>query len=65
MALYVDDVTYGADSLVEAFLLYTKSKLWLKEGLSHIHQCCKGGSIYKSHVQSTARRSHLHIRTVQ
>ena len=31
-ALYVDDVTYGADSVEEAFVLYTKSKLWLKEG---------------------------------
>lgn len=31
-ALYVDDVTYGADSFEEAFALYTKSKLWLKEG---------------------------------
>ena len=31
-ALYVDDVTYGADSVEEAFVLFTKSKLWLKEG---------------------------------
>ena len=70
-ALYVDDVTYGADSVEEAFLLYTKSKLWLRkvasisERLSQIRQCCNGGSIYKNHVQSAAWRPHLHIRTAQ
>ncbi|KAL5490750.1 hypothetical protein EMCRGX_G015929, partial [Ephydatia muelleri] len=49
-ALYVDDVTYGADSVEDAFLLYTKSKLWLKEGGFNLRKFVTNSSVLQRRI---------------
>ena len=49
-ALYVDDVTYGADSVEEAFVLYTKAKLWLKEGGFNLRQLVTNSSVLQRRI---------------
>ena len=49
-ALYVDDVTYGADSVEDAFLLYTKSKLWLKEGGFNLTKFVTNSSVLQRRI---------------
>ena len=49
-ALYVDDVTYGADSVEEAFLLYTKSKRWLKEGGFNLRKFVTSSSVLQRKI---------------